>query len=409
VRKTMSSLLNEIFDLSKNALETTASFLHKTPFMRSESISNIVGTEVLLKLENLQKTGSFKARGALNACIAAKKEGVKEVVAASAGNHAQGVAFAARMLGMKCTIFMPEFSYPNKIEATRNYGANVILAGETYDDAYAYALEYAKTREVKMIHAFDDKHVVSGQGTIGFEILSETKGLNYLFVPVGGGGLISGVGTVVKKLSPETKIIGVQTNSYPAFVESFKQGRIVDVAKSYSIADGISVKKPGDLTFKIACEVVDDFVTVSDEEIMRAMFLLLERTKMVTEPAGAASLAAVLCNKVDVKQGKVGVVISGGNINPLLLARIITQSLRQEGRMVRLIVTIPDRSGSLRTVLECISSVKANIVDLIHLRNEPWIPPAMATVEIVVEVARGETLEELGKCMKQKGFSYRIF
>ncbi|MBO3810037.1 MAG: threonine ammonia-lyase, partial [Candidatus Brockarchaeota archaeon] len=347
-------------------------------------------------------------RGALNACIAAKKEGVKEVVAASAGNHAQGVAFAARMLGMRCTIFMPEFSYPNKIEATRNYGANVILAGETYDDANAYALEYARTRGVRMVHAFDDKHVVSGQGTIGFEILSETRGLDYLFVPVGGGGLISGIGTVFKKLSPETKIIGVQTNSYPAFAESFKQGRIIDVVRSYSIADGISVKKPGDLTFKIASEVVDDFVTVSDEEIMRAMFLLLERAKMVAEPAGAASLAAVLSNKMDLKQKRVGVVISGGNVNPLLLARVITQSLRQEGRIVRLIVTIPDRSGSLRTVLECISRVKANIVDLVHLRNEPWIPPAMATVEIVVEVVTGETLEELGRCMENKGFSHRI-
>lgn len=404
----MGSLQDEVFELSKTASETMGSFIHKTPFTRSESISSIVGAEVLLKLENLQKTGSFKVRGALNACIAAKKEGVKEVVAASAGNHAQGVAFAARMLGMRCTIFMPEFSYPNKIEATRNYGANVILAGETYDDANAYALEYARTRGVRMVHAFDDKHVVSGQGTIGFEILSETRGLDYLFVPVGGGGLISGIGTVFKKLSPETEVIGVQTNSYPAFAESFKQGRIIDVVRSYSIADGISVKKPGDLTFKIASEVVDDFVTVSDEEIMRAMFLLLERTKMVAEPAGAASLAAVLSNKVDLKQGRVGVVISGGNINPLLLARVITQSLRQEGRMVRLIVTIPDRSGSLRTVLECISRVKANIVDLIHLRNEPWIPPAMATVEIVVEVVTGETLEELGKCMENKGFSYRI-
>jgi len=402
------SILDEIFELSKNASETIASFLHKTPFIRSESISKTVGAEVLLKLENLQKTGSFKARGALNACIAAKKEGVKEVVAASAGNHAQGVAFAARMLGMKCTVFMPEFSYPNKIEATRNYGANVVLAGETYDDANSYALEYARTRGLKLIHAFDDKYVVSGQGTIGFEILSEARALDYIFVPVGGGGLISGVGTVIKKLSPGTKIIGVQTTSYPAFAESFKQGRIIDVVRSYSIADGISVKKPGDLTFKIASEVVDDFVTVSDEEIMSAMFLLLERTKMVAEPAGAASLAAVLCNKVDVKQGRTGVVISGGNVNPLLLARVITQSLRQEGRIVRLIVTIPDRSGSLRTVLECISRVKANIVDLIHLRNEPWIPPAMATVEIVVEVARGETLEELGRCIGSKGFSYRI-
>ncbi len=404
----MCSLQDEVFELSKTASETMGSFIHKTPFTRSESISSIVGAEVLLKLENLQKTGSFKVRGALNACIAAKKEGVKEVVAASAGNHAQGVAFAARMLGMRCTIFMPEFSYPNKIEATRNYGANVILAGETYDDANAYALEYARTRGVRMVHAFDDKHVVSGQGTIGFEILSETRGLDYLFIPVGGGGLISGIGTVFKKLSPETKIIGVQTNSYPAFAESFKQGRIIDVVRSYSIADGISVKKPGDLTFKIASEVVDDFVTVSDEEIMRAMFLLLERAKMVAEPAGAASLAAVLSNKVDLKQGRVGVVISGGNINPLLLARVITQSLRQEGRIVRLIVTIPDRSGSLRTVLECISRVKANIVDLIHLRNEPWIPPAMATVEIVVEVVTGETLEELGRCMENRGFNYRI-
>lgn len=404
----MSVFLGEIFELSKTASKTIAPFLHRTPFIRNESLSSITGAQVFLKLENLQKTGSFKVRGAFNACVAAKREGVEEVVAASAGNHAQGVAFAARMLEVKCTIFMPEFSYPNKVEATKNYGAKVILSGETYDDANTHALEYARSKGVKMIHAFDDKHVISGQGTIGFEVLSKARDLNYLFVPVGGGGLIAGIGTVVKKLSPETKIIGVQTNSYPAFAESFRQKKIIDVKRSYSIADGISVKKPGDLTFRIALEVVDDFVTVSDEEIIRAMFLLLERTKMVAEPAGAASLAALLSNKVDVGSGKVGLVISGGNVNPLLLARVVTQSLRQEGRIVRLIVTIPDRSGSLRTVLECISRVKANIVDLIHLRNEPWIPPAMATVEIVVEVMRGETMEELGKCLQSKGLDYKM-
>ncbi|MBO3757524.1 MAG: pyridoxal-phosphate dependent enzyme, partial [Candidatus Brockarchaeota archaeon] len=280
--------------------------------------------------------------------------------------------------------------------------------GETYDDAYAYAVDYAKNKEVKIIHPFDDKYVISGQGTIAFEILSEIKNLDYLFVPVGGGGLITGVGTVIKKIAPEVKIIGVQTDSYPAFAESFKQRRIIDTKRGYSIADGISVKRPGELTFRIATEVVDDFVTVNDEIIMAAMFLLLERTKMVAEPAGAASLAAILSNKIDIKSKKVGAIISGGNVNPLLLARVITQSLRQEGRMVRLVVTIPDRPGSLRNVLECVSKVKANVVDLIHLRNEPWIPPAMATVEIIVEVIRGETLEELGKCLKDKGLSYEI-
>lgn len=404
----MSNVLDEIFDLSKVATETLASLVHKTPTIRNESFSKMTEAEIFLKLENLQKTGAFKVRGALNACMIAKKENVKEVVAASAGNHAQGVAFAARMLGIKSTIFMPEFAYPNKVEATKDYGASVILAGETYDDAYAYALEYAKNKEVKIIHPFDDKYVISGQGTIAFEILSEVKDLDYLFVPVGGGGLIAGVGTVMKKINPKTKIIGVQTNSYPAFVESFKQGKIVDIKRGYSIADGISVKKPGDLTFRIALKVVDDFITVSDESIMTAMFLLLERTKMVAEPAGAASLAAVLSNKIDIRSKRVGIIISGGNVNPLLLARVITQSLRQEGRMVRLIVTIPDRPGSLRTVLECISKVKANVVDLFHLRNEPWIPPAMATVEIVVEVMRGETLEELGKCLKDKGLNYEM-
>lgn len=404
----MSYILEEIFNLSRLAAETLASFVHKTPTIRSESFSKMTGAEVFLKLENLQKTGAFKVRGALNACTIAKKEGINEVVTASAGNHAQGVALAASTLGMKSTIFMPEFAYPNKVEATKNYGANVILAGETYDDAYAYAVEYAKNKGVKIIHPFDDKYVISGQGTIAFEILSEIKNLDYLFVPVGGGGLIAGVGTVIKKITPRTKIIGVQTNSYPAFAESFKQGKIVDVKKGYSIADGISVKKPGELTFKVATEVVDDFVTVSDETIMTAMFLLLERTKMVTEPAGAASLAAILSNKIDIKSKKVGAIISGGNVNPLLLARIITQSLRQEGRMIRLVVTIPDRPGSLRSVLECVSKVKANVVDLVHLRNEPWIPPAMATVEIIVEVMRGETLEELGKCLKDKGLSYEI-
>ncbi len=398
----------DIFNQSKEALGRIAPYIHKTDVIKSATFSRATNAEIFMKLENLQRTGAFKIRGALNACWNAKSKGEKIVVTSSAGNHGQGVAYAASALGLEAHVFMPEFAYPNKIEATKSYGAIVHLKGETYDDSYAFAREYAAEKNARFIHAFDELDVIAGQGTIGLELYEQKPDLDLLLVPVGGGGLVSGLGSVMKKLSPSTKIIGVQSSGYPAFYESFKQRRLVDVKRSVTIADGISVKRPGELTFDIALKVVDDMVTVDDDEIRTAMFMLLERSKLVTEPAGAAALAAAISGKLGLSGKKIGVIISGGNVNPLLLSRVIAQSLRRTGRLIRLSVTIPDRPGSLRTVLSCVASARANVVDLAHIRDEPDVPPSMAVVEITMEVQTGETFQQLTECLRAQGLKFDI-
>lgn len=400
--------VDEVYQESKNAMTNIAGYVRKTDLVRSAAFSKAAGAEVFMKLENMQKTGAFKIRGALNACWKAKSQGDRIVVTSSAGNHGQGVAYAGSSLGLEAHVFMPEYASPNKIEATRSYGAVIHLRGDTYDDSYEFAREYATERKAKFIHAFDDLDVAAGQGTIGLELHEQAPKLDFLLVPVGGGGLISGLGSVMKRLSPATRIVGVQSSEYPAFYESFKRRELTEIKRGVTIADGISVKKPGELTFNIALEVIDDMITVTDDEIGKAMFMLLERSKMVAEPAGAASLAGAISGKLDLSGKRVGAIISGGNVNPLLLARVITQGLRKTGRLIRLTVTIPDRPGSLRTVLGCIASARANVVDLAHVRDEPNVPPSMATVQVTMEIQIGESFQQLTDCLSAQGFTFEI-
>jgi len=361
----------------------------------------MTGGDVYLKLECLQRTGSFKMRGACYA-IAKLKDKIKSkgCIAASAGNHAQGVAYAASVAGVTATIVMPEVSPAVKIQATRGYGADVILHGETYDDAVEKATKIFSESKSIFIHSFDDAQVIAGQGTIGLEMLEDMSDLDVVVVPVGGGGLISGVSIALKNLKSNVKIYGVQASGAPSMVRSLKEHKIVELSKVDTIADGIAIKQPSNLTFNITDELVDDMVLVDDDEITHAIFMLLERCKQVVEPAGAVGLAALLSGKIDVKGTKVGVVISGGNINMSLLARLIKRSLHQEGRFVKISGLLLDRSDVLRDVLTIIAKSRVSVVTIEHDRTSQNVDPGKAEVSIILEVMEKHQVEELLTMLK---------
>jgi len=399
---------DDINRLAREAVSTVSPHIYRTPFSKSAYLSEVLAADVFLKLENLQKTGAFKIRGALNSCWKARQAGAKLIVTSSSGNHAQGIAYSCRALGLTAHVFMPEFAHSNKVRAAMSYGATVHQVGETYDDCYEAAVEHARKEGGAFVHSFDDVDVIAGQGTIGLEMIEEGPELDLLIAPVGGGGLIAGVASVYEKSSPRTRIVGVQSADYPAFCESFRQGKVVEVGGGISIADGISIKRPGNITLDIALRTVDDMVTVSDNDMVKAMFMLLEKGKMVTEPAGAAGVAALMSGQMEVSGKKVGVIVSGGNVDPLLLTRVITRSLRESRGLLRLSVNMPDRPGSLRAVLGCISSARANVVDISHVRRGPNTAPSMARVELTIETIDSESLRKVKECLSSSGLSFTI-
>ncbi len=317
------------------------------------------------------------------------------------------MAFAASQLGIKSIIVMPEYTSVAKVQATRGYGAEVVLHGRTYDDAYEKAVQLAEEINAVFIHPFDDKHVIAGQGTIGTEIEEDLPDVEVVVVPVGGGGLISGIAVALKHLKPRIKIYGVQAKGAAAMVESFRKGRRIEIEKVDTIADGIAVKKPGELTFKIIEEYVDDVIAVDDNEIIRAIFLLLERSKTLAEPAGAVGVAAVLSGKIDVEGKKTAIVVSGGNVDMPLLSHIVQKALVVEGREVRLKGVLPDRPIFLKEVLEVVSTMRVNIVSISHDRVNPVLPPGKAEVELTLETPPGFNIEQLLKELKNKGFEFK--
>ncbi|MCS7103816.1 MAG: threonine ammonia-lyase, partial [Candidatus Korarchaeum sp.] len=318
-------LAEEIFSRIEEARALLRPVIHETPLMTSRTLSELSGSEVHLKMENLQKTGSFKVRGAY---YKMKMIGnLSGVVAASSGNHAQGVAYSASLLGIKAVIVMPKHTPLFKINATKSYGAQVVLHGETYDDAYIKAKEVSESEGLPFIHPFNDPDVIAGQGTIGIEVQEEIGGCDAVVVPVGGGGLISGIAIAMKTLNPEVKVIGVQPSGAPTGYLSYKQGDLVETQQAYSIADGVVVKRPGDLTLRIMKSFVDDIVLVDDRDVARAIFLLLERVKTVVEGAGALSVAALLSGRLKLEGKRVVCVLSGGNIDPFMLIRIVNRVL----------------------------------------------------------------------------------
>ncbi|GAB6943905.1 threonine ammonia-lyase [Vulcanisaeta sp. JCM 14467] len=404
----------EIYERSLEALKVikdaqSKGLMHRTPLIRSETISSLAGANVWLKLESLQKTGSFKVRGAYFAINnAVNRLGIKHVVTASAGNHAQGVAYSASLMGIKATVVMPQFTPWIKIARTRRYGAEVILHGESYSEAEDYATKLAKELGAYYVHAYNDPDVIAGQGTIGFEILEDLSNVDYVIVPVGGGGLISGIASVVKTVNPRVKVIGVQSEGAPGAYMSLKSGRIITIEKVDTIADGIAVKRIGDLTFKLMSELLDDIVLVNDLEIAKAILTIAESVKVIAEGAGAASVAALISDKVKVS-GNVVAIVSGGNIDMNMLFRVISKALALEGRIVKITGLLPDRPGMLGKVTSTLGELGVNVLDVFHERYDPTITPGYAEVSFIVELPPEEgAANKVINRLRELGFNFSI-
>ncbi len=382
--------------------------ISKTPFAHAPLLSQRVGHQVFLKKENLQVTGAFKIRGAFNKIAKLGDEEKRVgVVAASAGNHAQGVAFSARYFSIPATIVMPENTPLTKVNGVKSYGAEVILHGSNYDEAYLYAVEYAKERGKTFVHPFADYDVMAGQGTIALEILEATKDLDAIVVPVGGGGLIAGIASAVKQIDSSIKVIGVTAAGAPAMRNSFYLGRAVDSTDVRTIADGIAVRDTSPVTLEILLESVDHIVEVDDEEIADAILFLLENQKLVVEGAGAVGIAALLYDKLDLApDSNVAVVLSGGNIDVTMLSVIIEKGLIKSYRKMKLIVTLIDKPGSLMKLTQLLASVSANIVQIGYDRTSAKLAFGDANVSIGLETKGKEHQEQIRSLLTQHGYRF---
>jgi threonine dehydratase len=369
---------------------------YETPVYVSESFERMTGREIWLKAENLQRTGSFKIRGAGN-CIAmlSEEERTAGVVAASAGNHAQAVAWAAREAGLEATIFMPQDTPVAKVEATQNYGARIQLGGEMFDEAYEAARRYADNAGATFVHPFEDERVIAGQGTIGLELVEQLPQLGTVVVPIGGGGLAAGIATALKEVRPEVHVVGVQAAACAPFA-----GR---ETHEFTIAEGIAVKRPGELTRAIIEEKLDEIVTVTDEEISEAIVLLLERAKLVVEGAGAASVAALLAGKVG-GAGPVATILSGGNIDPTLLISVMRHGLTQAGRYLVIRTRVPDRPGELVKLLTLIAQERVNVLSVEHHREGMQVSVAETEIELVLATRDEAHRDALIETMQAWGY-----
>jgi threonine dehydratase len=377
----------------------------RTPLARSSGLSSLIEGEVRLKLENLQHTGSFKARGALNRLMAlTPEERARGVIAASAGNHAQGVAAYATKLGIASTIVMPLGTPLIKVTRTQRYGANVVLFGENYDEAYTRACELRDASGAVYIHAYDDDAIIAGQGTIGLEILEDMADVDDILVPIGGGGLIAGIGVAVKAQRPQTRIIGVEAAVLPSMQAAIQAGAPVKLEAARTLAEGIAVRRVGDKPLEVCKAVVDDIVTVEDDEIARAIVFLLENEKTVAEGAGAAAVAAVIANRVEVKGRRVALLVCGGNIDVNVLSRIIERGLVESGRLARLSVFVPDRPGALAEALAEVARTRANVVEVHHERAFLAGRLGQVRVDLVVETRGAEHVGELVEALRSRGF-----
>lgn len=378
------------------AQATLKGIIKETSLLHSKSFSRLGDCDVFMKLENLQTTGSFKVRGAYNKIAhLSEKERNSPVVAASAGNHAQGVAYSSTKLGVKSTIFMPSFTPPLKAIATRHYGAEVILAGDSFDDAFQISQEYCKEHKGTYIHPFNDPLIIAGQGTVGIEIFQQLPEMDVIIVPIGGGGLISGIAIALKTLNPKIKIIGVEAEAAASMSASKKANSAITIPHATTIADGIAVKRPGDLTLALVQKYVDDIVTVSDEEIALTTYLMLERTKMLAEPSGVASVAAILFKKADFTGKKVVPVVSGGNINMSILEQIVEKGMMVEGLRTSLQILIPDLPGELNKLTTLFESFKISIQSIEHIRSITSVPIGYVQVVFTVDLQNKGQLQQI--------------
>ena len=393
--------LNEI----QAAQQMICGAIDLTPCKYSGFLSRLTGAEIHLKLENLQKTGSFKIRGALTKLRSlTPEERQRGVIAASAGNHAQGVAHAAQKLGVRATILMPEPTPITKVEATKFAGAEVILQGDTFDDAMDVAWALARERSLTMIHPFDDPAVIAGQGTIGLEMLQQLPRLGAVVVPVGGGGLISGIAIALKELRPTIRVIGVQAEQAASAVLARRVGQVVPLTAIKTIADGIAVKRVGDLTFALMERYVDDLVSVSDDDIAAAILIYMERIRVMVEGAGAASLAALVGRKVALHGVCTGVVVSGGNIDVQMVAKIIERGLVRTHRLLRITVELLDVPGALGRLSTLLGQLRANILQISHDRLSSDLPLDRATVEISLDTRNREHQQQIMQALDKAGY-----
>ena len=398
----MTIILEDIHQAAKNIQGN----IEHTPLVHSRTLSQLSGAEVYLKFENLQFTASFKERGALNKLLSLSKEQRQSgIIAMSAGNHAQAVAYHAQRLGIPAVIVMPRFTPNVKVEHTRAFGAEVILHGDSFDEAASFGMQLAEERNLLLVHPYDDEKIIAGQGTIAIEIFKDKSDLDVLIIPIGGGGLISGNAIAAKALNPNIKVIGVEAKRYPAMKSALE-----DISPDFgisTIAEGIAVKKPGEHTLPVIKELVDDIILVDEDSIEESVLLLLEVEKTLAEGAGATGLAALLKYKNEFANHKVGIIISGGNIDLPVLETIIQRGMVRSGRMTRLRVDLRDVPGTLASATQCIEDSGANIIHVHHHRTFTEQPLQMVEVEFILQTRGKEHVRQIISSLESQGFKVR--
>jgi threonine dehydratase len=394
-------------DSIQRAMERIRESVRLSPLVHSETLSQLSGNAIYLKLENLQRTGSFKERGALNKILTlTDTERQRGVIAASAGNHAQAVAYHANARGIRSRICMPLATPLVKVSATAGYGADVVLHGRNYDEAYEESMRICEAEGLTYLHPFDDDAVIAGQGTIGLEMLAQNPALDVIVAPIGGGGLLGGLACAVKEINPRIEIIGVQTARLPSMQQALAAGAPVTLPPSTTIADGIAVRRAGDRTLPLIEHYVDAMVTVEEEEIANAILLLLEREKTLAEGAGATALAAILQQKTAHRGKRIGLLVCGGNIDVTLLSRIIERGLVKDGRLVRLRIHLTDHPGALRRLCEVIEQQKANIVETMHDRAYYGVNLGDTVIDVTMETRGAEHIQSLMSALSAAGYAH---
>lgn len=389
----------------RQAMETLKPVIRYTPLDYSTTFSELAGNQLYLKLENLQKTGSFKVRGAYNKIASLSlDEKARGVVAASAGNHAQGVAFSSTQAGIPSMIVMPEGAPLSKVQATKKYGAQVILQGQSFDEALEKAFELQKETGATFLHPFDDPRVIEGQGTLGLEVLEQLPDVDAIICPVGGGGLIAGIAACVKTIAPHVKVYGVEAAACASMTASLNEKHPMSVISTGTIADGIAVKKPGSLTYELVEKYVDDVFLAEDIEISRTMLYLLERSKLLVEGSGASALVPLLYRRMPLKDKKIAAILSGGNVDVTFMSRIIEHGLIESGRYVRIVTTVQDKPGNLNRLLAILAEERANIISIHHHRISPRIVPGQAEVEVELETNDQAHIERIAKRLIREGY-----
>lgn len=390
-------------DKIKDASEVLKSIIRRTDMIYAQNIME--NSNIYLKVENLQVTGSFKVRGAsYKIANLPEEEKEKGVIACSAGNHAQGVALASQKSNIKATIFIPATAPISKVEATKKFGAEIKLIDGVYDDAYKAAVEYQKETNGTFVHPFDDEDVIAGQGTIGLEILEQLPDVEAVIVPIGGGGLIAGVAAAIKQIKPSCKVYGVQSQGAGSMYQSFVNKKILELPTVNTFADGTAVKKPGELTFELCNKYVDDIITVTDDEIASAILTLMEKQKLVTEGAGALSVAAAMYNKLPIEGKKTVCILSGGNIDVNIISRVINRGLLNSGRLCHLTIELLDKPGQLRDVSSIIAQYGANVIRVRHNQGGSNTDINDCFLKISLETRNHEHFEQIQKALIEKGY-----